>query len=100
VPREAKKTALRLVRATRVSEPEAAELSRKWLTWGAGPRACQYLILGAKSVAALAGRPAIDVPDVLEVAEAVLGHRLVLNFAAQAEGMTAAAVVAELLKSV
>jgi MoxR-like ATPase len=46
------------------------------------------------------GRPAIRVEDVLEVAEAVLGHRLVLNFAAQAEGVTAAAVVAELLKTV
>jgi MoxR-like ATPase len=97
---EAMQVVLRLVRSTRVSEPEATVYTKKWLAWGAGPRACQYLILGAKSVAALDGRSVIRVEDVLDVAEAVLAHRVVLNFAAQAEGVTAPIVIAELVKSV
>jgi MoxR-like ATPase len=100
VPAEPLKLILRLVRATRISEPGTPAVLKKWLSWGAGPRAGQYLILGAKAIAALDGRPAIKSEDVLDVVEAVLGHRLVLNFAAQAEGVGQSHVVAELVKAV
>jgi MoxR-like ATPase len=89
-----------LVRSTRGSEADAPECVRKWVAFGASPRASQNLVLGAKAVAILDGRSEVRREDVLEVAHAVLGHRIIPNFAAEAEGMTSAKIVDELLKSV
>jgi len=100
IPDEPLETVLRLVRATRSTEKDAPEFIAKWLAWGAGPRASQNLVLGAKSIAALDGRNQVKVDDVLAVAHAVLGHRILLNFAAQAEGLTATKIIDELLKKV
>lgn len=85
--------AVRLARATRPEAEEAPALVRQYVSWGAGPRASQYLILGAKARAALDGRAAPDVEDVEAMAAPVLVHRVVLNFQAEAEGVTAARVV-------
>jgi MoxR-like ATPase len=79
--------AVRLVRSTRPDDPDATALVKKYVSWGAGPRASQFLILGAKARAALAGRPIPDLDDVRAVALPVLRHRLVLNFQAEADGV-------------
>jgi MoxR-like ATPase len=72
----------------------------KWLSWGAGPRASQYMILGAKTRAVLHGRFAPGVDDVRAVAPAVLRHRLVTNFNAEADGVKTDRIVADLLAAV
>ncbi len=89
--------AVRLARATRPGD-EAATVARRYVAWGAGPRASQFLVLGAKARAAARGSamPALD--DVRSVAPAVLAHRLVLNFEAEADGRGTRDVIAELLK--
>jgi len=79
--------AVRLARSTRPQEPEATPLIKKYVSWGAGPRASQYLILGAKARAAMDGRAMPDLDDVRTVAHAVLRHRLVVNFQAEADGI-------------
>ena len=91
--------AVRLARATR-GRAEAPELVSKWVSWGAGPRASQYLVLGAKTRAVLLGRYAPGVEDVKAVAPSVLRHRIVTNFTAEAEGVKPERIVEELLKSV
>ncbi len=80
--------AVRLARSTRPDSAEATPDVRKYVGWGAGPRASQYLILGAKAKAAMDGRSVPDLDDVRAVAIAVLRHRVVLNFRGEAEGMT------------
>jgi MoxR-like ATPase len=90
--------AVRLARATRPGEAEAAELARRYIAWGAGPRASQYLVLGAKARAALGGRGVPNLEDVRAVAPAVLRHRLVTSFQAEADGRTADDIVEELLQ--
>ncbi|MCC7423605.1 MAG: MoxR family ATPase [Planctomycetaceae bacterium] len=90
----------RLVRATRPSDPAAPKFVKDMVDWGAGPRAGQYLIAGAKAVAAMNGRPSISVADVKEVAIPVLRHRVSTNFQAQAEGMKTEDVIHRLLKEV
>jgi MoxR-like ATPase len=90
--------AVGLARATRPSEPEAPELTRRYISWGAGPRASQYLVLGAKARAALSGRGMPDLEDVRAVAPAVLRHRLVANFQAEADGRATADLVDELIQ--
>ncbi|MEX2179993.1 MAG: AAA family ATPase [Gemmatimonadaceae bacterium] len=80
--------AVRLARATRPDAPEASERTRKYVSWGAGPRASQYLVLGAKARAAMDGRGVPDLEDVNAMALPVLGHRVVVNFQAEAEGIT------------
>jgi MoxR-like ATPase len=79
--------AVHLARATRPSDPEASAEVRRYVSWGAGPRASQYLVLGAKARAAMDGRGVPDIADVRSVALAVLRHRMVLNFQAEAEGV-------------
>jgi len=91
------RAAVTLVRSTRPGEPDAPALARTYLSWGAGPRASQYLVLGAKARAALDGRPLADFDDLRTVAATVLTHRLVLNFAAEAAGRTAPDIAAELI---
>ena len=83
----------RLVRATRPDMPQAPELVRRYVRWGAGPRAGQALILGAKAHALLAGRRAVAADDVRRVAAPVLRHRVLPNFAAEAEGISAERLV-------
>jgi MoxR-like ATPase len=73
---------------------------KQWVSWGAGPRASQYLVLGAKTRAVLHGRYAPGIEDVRAVALAVLRHRIVTNFAAEAEGVRPERIVADLLKAV
>jgi MoxR-like ATPase len=79
--------AVQLARSTRPDAPEATGDVRKYVSWGAGPRASQYLVLGAKARAAMDGRSVPDIDDVRSVALAVLRHRVVLNFQAEAEGV-------------
>ena len=92
--------AVRLARATRPEDESCPEFVREYLSWGAGPRAGQYLVLAAKARAALAGRLTPMVEDVRAVALPVLRHRLVTNFTADSEGVDAAEVVKRLLKEV
>jgi MoxR-like ATPase len=89
--------ALMLVRQTRVQEPEAPEYIKNWLSWGAGPRAVQYLILGAKARALLNGRAHVSTEDVKALAVPVLRHRIVPNFAAQSEGINSDRVIERLV---
>ncbi len=91
---------VRLVTATHVQDATAPEFIKKYLDWGAGPRAGQYLSLGAKSRALLRGNLQATVEDVRFVAHAVLRHRIVTNFAAVADGVTSDKVVDELLRAV
>jgi len=79
--------AVRVARSTRPDAPEATPDVKKYVSWGAGPRASQYLILGAKAKAAMDGRSVPDIDDVRGVALAVLRHRVVVNFQAEAEGV-------------
>ncbi len=90
----------KLVRATRPKDPSAPEFIRKMVDWGAGPRAGQYLILGAKAFAAMDGRYSVSLDDIQRVAIPVLRHRIGLNFAAQAEGIDAVEIVNRLLDAV
>jgi MoxR-like ATPase len=88
---------LSLVRQTRLGEPGVPEFVQQHLAWGAGPRAVQFLILGAKARALLRGRTHVTCDDVQALARPVLRHRLVLNFTAQSEGVTADSVIEKLL---
>ncbi len=85
--------AVKLVRRTRPADATAPDFIKEWITWGAGPRASQYLILGAKTRAILEGRPTPDIDDVRAIAKPVLRHRLVTNFNAEAEGVNASQIV-------
>jgi MoxR-like ATPase len=80
--------AVKLARSTRPDAPEATANVKKYVSWGAGPRASQYLILGAKARAAMDGRGVPDLDDVNAMALPVLAHRVVVNFQAEAEGIT------------
>lgn len=80
--------AVKLARSTRPQSAEATDIIKKYVSWGAGPRASQYLVLGAKARAAMDGRAMPDLDDVRAVAGAVLRHRLVVNFQAEADGIS------------
>ncbi len=80
--------AVRLVRATRPNEPDAPDFVKKYLTWGAGPRACQSILLGAKANALLDGRVNVSSEDIRYVIYPVLRHRLVTSFSAESDGLT------------
>lgn len=90
----------RLVRATRPKDDGAPDFIRTLVEWGAGPRAGQYLIAGAKAFAAMDGRPNVTIEDVRRVAIPVLRHRIATNFQAQAEGMTTDNIVEKLVQEV
>jgi len=94
------KFAVRLARQTRPNTAEAPQYIKDWISWGAGPRASQYLILGAKTRALLEGRPTPDLEDVKAVAKPVLRHRLVANFNAEAEGVSSTDIIAKLIEGV
>ena len=89
--------AVRLARSTRPGD-EASPVTGRYVAWGAGPRASQYLVLGAKARAASRGAAVPSFDDVRAVAPAVLAHRLVLNFEAEADGRSTRDIIAELLK--
>ena len=89
--------AVALVRGTRTGEAEATDGADERLAWGAGPRAVQFLILGAKARALMHGRPHVELSDLQSLAKPVLRHRLVLNFQAESEGVSADDVVEQLL---
>jgi MoxR-like ATPase len=93
------RAAVSLARMTRPGDTDAPAFVKEFVEWGAGPRASQYLVLGAKARAAIAGRPMADLDDVRAVAPAVLRHRLVTNFAAEAADRTSGDLVQELLGS-
>ncbi|HXQ28244.1 MAG TPA: MoxR family ATPase [Gemmatimonadales bacterium] len=97
-PEQLVRAAVTLARMTRPSDADAPALIREYIAWGAGPRASQYLVLGAKARAALDGRPLADYDDLQSVAPTVLIHRLVVNFAAEAAGRSAPDIVDELIR--
>ena len=90
----------KIVRVTRVKTPEAAAFCNQWLTWGAGPRASLNLILAAKARAMMNGQYYVSCEDVSAVAPAVLRHRLIPNFTAQSEGLTADDIVRKILETI
>jgi MoxR-like ATPase len=89
--------AVQLVSRTRPKNEKSPKFIKDWLMWGAGPRASQYLILGAKTRAVLSGRHNPDVDDVRAVAAPVLRHRIIPNFNAEADGVTPISIVEKLL---
>jgi len=90
----------KLVRVTRPKSTEALDFCKKWLTWGAGPRAGLNLILGAKARAMLHGQYYVSCDDVAAVALPIFRHRLIPNFAAQSESVTADDITRKILESV
>jgi len=92
------KYALDLVRATRPEEKASPGFVRKHLSWGAGPRAVQFLILGAKARAILRGSPCVSTEDIRALAAPVMRHRIITNFAAQAEGYAPDRLIGDLLE--
>ncbi len=90
----------KLVRVTRPKTPEALDFCKKWLTWGAGPRAGLNLILAAKARAMLRGQTHVSCDDVAAVAPPIFRHRLVPNFAAQSEGVTADDITRRILETI
>ncbi|MCM1031527.1 MAG: AAA family ATPase [Oscillibacter sp.] len=98
VPKHITEYAVKLVAKTRPGKPGAHELAEKYLNWGAGPRASQFLIAGAKTHAALQGKYAPDIEDVKYVAEAILRHRIFKNYKAEAEHIRVEELIREFLK--
>ncbi len=89
--------AVNLVSATRSKNEFSPDFIRQWVDWGAGPRASQYLVLGAKAKALLDGRPTPDISDIRELTLPVLRHRVLPNFNAEAEGMKVDDILNQLL---
>ena len=89
--------AVKLVGRTRLNDASAPQLTKDFITWGAGPRASQYLVIGAKCHAVLKGKYAPDIEDVKAVAKPILRHRLVRNYKAEAEGYSMDKIISELL---
>ncbi|MDA0753031.1 MAG: MoxR family ATPase [Verrucomicrobia bacterium] len=98
VPDHIYDTAVEMVRQTRPNTDEAPSFVKQWVTWGAGPRAIQYLIRGAKARAVLQGSYMARLEDLEAVAEPVLAHRILTNFQAQAEGTTSRSVIEQLVQ--
>src|SRR5262249_46014920 len=88
--------ALRFTRLTRKDKGDVPDFVRNYVTWGAGPRATQYLVLGAKARAVLHGRYYVACEDIRAVAAPVLRHRIITNFNAEAEGIKPDDIVARL----
>jgi MoxR-like ATPase len=90
----------RLVRVTRPKQPEALDFCKKWLTWGAGPRASLNLIMAAKARAVLNGQFHVSCEDVAAVAVPIFRHRLMPNFAAQSEGVTSTDITNKVIAAI
>lgn len=97
VPDNVYQYAVNLVSKTRPETAKAHEWANSYLTWGAGPRASQYLLFGAKCHAALNGKYSPDIEDIQAVAMAVLRHRIVRNYKAEAEGIGVETIIQKLL---
>ncbi|MBN9292746.1 MAG: MoxR family ATPase [Flavobacteriia bacterium] len=97
VPDNVYEYAVKLINKTRKDSPGAPEVTKNFISWGAGPRASQYLIIGAKTHAVLRGKYSPDIEDVKAVALPILRHRIVRNYRAEAEGYTIERIIRELL---
>jgi MoxR-like ATPase len=97
VPEHIYERAVRLTRKCRPGGDEAPDWLRKWVEWGPGPRAVQYLILGAKARAILKGSYMVRNEDLDAVAEPVLSHRILVNFQAESESISSAQIIRRLL---
>ncbi len=97
VPDNVVSYAVNLVNQTRINTPHASEEIKELISWGAGPRASQYLILAAKAQALLKGKYSPDIEEVNQVATSVLRHRLVASFTAEAEGISTDDIIRKLL---
>jgi MoxR-like ATPase len=89
--------AVKLVGKTRIGTETAPKVTQDFITWGAGPRASQYLVVGAKCHAAIKGKYSPDIEDVKAVAKPILRHRIVKNYRAEAEGYTMDRIIEELI---
>jgi MoxR-like ATPase len=92
--------AVRLAAASRPGQPDAPDFVNDWISWGAGTRAAQYLVLGAKARAVLAGRAHVTVDDIRFLAPATLRHRILVSYRAEAEGISVEHVIERLLETV
>src|SRR5690606_32455985 len=97
VPENVVEYAVRLVNSTRPGQDSATDFVKQYLDWGAGPRASQNLILGAKANAAVQGKYSPDIEDVRSVAIGILRHRIIKNYKAEAEGITEEDIIRKLL---
>jgi MoxR-like ATPase len=100
VPDHVYRYAEKLVRGSRPKTTEAFDFCKKWLTFGAGPRASLNLIMAAKAHALISGQTYVGCENVAAIALAVLRHRIAINFTAQSEGITADDVVRKILETV
>jgi MoxR-like ATPase len=98
IPDQTIRYAIQLARLTRVNKDEAPDFVKQWLSWGAGPRAGQYLILAAKARSVLQGRYEVADEDIRSVAHPVLRHRIIPNFTADAEGITPDNIIDRLIE--
>ena len=92
--------AVKLAASTRPNENTGSEYVKKWVEWGAGPRASQYLVLGAKAKALLNGRPTPSIEDIQSLAPEILRHRILPNFNAEAEGIKVDDIVNQLIQNI
>jgi len=99
VPEHVYEYIVRLVRRSRPTLADSPDWVKKWVLWGAGPRAVQYLVLGAKAHAVLNGSYLAQVGDVEAVAPAVLAHRILTNFHAESEGITSREIIRRLIET-
>ncbi len=97
VPENVLEYAVRLTSKTRPNTPAAPQITNDYLSWGAGPRASQFLVVGAKCHAVLNGKYSPDIEDVKAIAPAILRHRIVKNFKAEAEGISVEEIIATLI---
>src|SRR5206468_1222580 len=92
--------AQKIVAATRAKSPQVLDFCKKWLSWGAGPRASLNLVMAAKAHAILRGQVYVSCEDVAAVAVPILRHRLIPNFAAQSEGITSDEITRKILAAI
>ncbi|MCF7794253.1 MAG: MoxR family ATPase [Candidatus Cloacimonetes bacterium] len=91
--------AVKIVRASRPNQEDSLDFIKKWVSWGAGPRASQYLVYAARTRAALQGRLTPSIDDIKQIAEIVLQHRIIVTFAAEAEGITSKEIIQKLIRN-
>jgi MoxR-like ATPase len=96
--RHAVSYAVGLARSTRPDDPDSSDYVKKYVSWGAGPRASQHMILGAKALAVLDGKPTVSSEHIREVAELVLRHRVLPNYTASGEGIDSARIIGRVIK--
>jgi MoxR-like ATPase len=92
--------AVRLAAASRPGQKEAPDFVNQWVSWGAGLRAAQFLVLGGKARALLAGRAHVSPLDIKALVHATLRHRILINYRAEAEGMSVEKIIDQLLEKV